>query len=165
MYIIGDSQTSIGVPMWNKVVRMLEANDNIGPTFELQCPRHPTTPIHVASPEDFIQLAPEGGCSERCGLRLDCGHTCLVKCHSNGKAFFLLRCYFLESADCSQRSIKQSSASRTVSNPSSIATIRAPSAAGKTAATVESRSPVQSLFHAGTLLPTWNAGYYIPESL
>jgi hypothetical protein len=76
--------------MWSKVIRMLEANDNIGPTFELQCPRHPTTPLHVSNPEDFIRLSPEGGCSERCGLRLNCGHSCVVKCHSNGKTFLLL---------------------------------------------------------------------------
>ncbi|KAI5817547.1 hypothetical protein BZA77DRAFT_309854 [Pyronema omphalodes] len=83
MYIIGDSQTSKGIPMWNQVINMLQARDNIGPFLELQCPRHPDTPIPVSTAHDFNVHAPEGGCSEQCGKRLTCGHTCILKCHSN----------------------------------------------------------------------------------
>lgn len=83
MYIIGDSQTARPIDMWAKVLRILEEKGNIGPTLELQCLRHPDTPIHVACADDFNRLAPEGGCSERCGKRLTCGHVCLMKCHSN----------------------------------------------------------------------------------
>ncbi|KAF8533486.1 hypothetical protein BDD12DRAFT_946339 [Trichophaea hybrida] len=83
MYIIGDAENSRPIDMWAKVLRMLEESGNIGRTLELQCPRHPNTPIHVASADDFTKLAPEGGCSERCGKRLTCGHVCLMKCHSN----------------------------------------------------------------------------------
>ncbi|KAF8250326.1 P-loop containing nucleoside triphosphate hydrolase protein [Wilcoxina mikolae CBS 423.85] len=83
MYIIGDAETSRPIDMWAKVLRMLEERGNIGRTLELKCPRHPDIPIHVACADDFTKLAPEGGCSERCGKRLTCGHVCLMKCHSD----------------------------------------------------------------------------------
>ncbi|KAJ5135138.1 uncharacterized protein N7515_004416 [Penicillium bovifimosum] len=83
MYIIGNSATSIHVPMWARVVRMLKQNDNIGKALELQCPRHPKTPITVSTAEDFPKVSPEGGCRMRCVNRLACGHACFQKCHSN----------------------------------------------------------------------------------
>ncbi|KAH8805391.1 hypothetical protein F5884DRAFT_799194 [Xylogone sp. PMI_703] len=82
MYIIGDAQTSSSAPMWASVVRLFEQNANLGPQLELHCPRHPSKKVYVSSPEDFVTKAPEGGCSEKCGLRLICGHSCAVKCHS-----------------------------------------------------------------------------------
>ncbi|KAL4753130.1 hypothetical protein BDW72DRAFT_40195 [Aspergillus terricola var. indicus] len=82
MYMIGDSATSRGVEMWGKVLDMLEQEGNIGNTLELNCPRHPETPIAVSQPEHFIQYSPEGGCNLQCGKRLQCGHPCKQKCHS-----------------------------------------------------------------------------------
>lgn len=83
MYIIGNSRTSINVPMWAKVVDILKQSNNIGETLELQCPRHPDAPIVVTGPDDFPRLSPEGGCNLRCAKRLACGHACIQKCHSN----------------------------------------------------------------------------------
>ena len=83
MYIIGNSQTSIGVPMWAKVVDILKQSNNIGEVLELQCPRHPDTPIAITKPDDFPRLSPEGGCDLRCVKRLACGHACVQKCHSD----------------------------------------------------------------------------------
>ncbi|RAH44654.1 P-loop containing nucleoside triphosphate hydrolase protein [Aspergillus brunneoviolaceus CBS 621.78] len=82
MYIIGNSATSRGVTMWGKVIDMLERNGNIGNALDLTCPRHPDTPITVSEPEHFIQYSPEGGCCLQCGKRLQCGHPCKQKCHS-----------------------------------------------------------------------------------
>ena len=82
MYIIGDANTSSRVPMWSSVIQLLEKNGNIGPKLELHCSRHPNNKIYVSSPDDFAIYAPEGGCAEKCGLRLSCGHSCAVKCHS-----------------------------------------------------------------------------------
>ncbi|KAL4993400.1 AAA domain-containing protein [Aspergillus recurvatus] len=82
MYLIGNSATSRGVEMWGKVLDMLEQKGNIGDTLELNCPRHPETLIAVSQPEHFIQYSPEGGCSLQCGKRLQCGHPCKQKCHS-----------------------------------------------------------------------------------
>ncbi|KAL2816292.1 hypothetical protein BJX63DRAFT_143404 [Aspergillus granulosus] len=82
MYIIGSAQTSGQVPMWRSVIEMLEDGFNIGPQLELECSRHPDAEICVATPDDFSKYTPEGGCSNQCGLRLECGHTCTFKCHS-----------------------------------------------------------------------------------
>lgn len=82
-YIIGNSRTYSNVQMWNQVIRLLQANNNFGDELELQCPRHPDTPILVSRPEHFSQLSPDGGCSLRCDRRLECGHACHGLCHSD----------------------------------------------------------------------------------
>ena len=95
MYIIGNSETSIHVPMWAQVVKILKQDQNIGEALELQCPRHPDTPIAVSTPEDFPKFSPEGGCNLRCVKRLSCGHACAQKCHSDllhNAVFCLERC-------------------------------------------------------------------------
>ncbi|KAF7957199.1 hypothetical protein EAE96_002790 [Botrytis aclada] len=82
MYIIGNSDTSRPVPMWAKVLSILERSNNIGPKLALCCSRHKETPIEVSVPDDFARLAPEGGCAKRCLSRLLCGHSCPNMCHS-----------------------------------------------------------------------------------
>ena len=85
MYIIGNSQTYQHVPMWGKVLSLLRQDSNIGFSIPLCCPKHPDTPIEVATADDFHLRAPEGGCDLPCNLRLDCGHTCTFKCHSKSR--------------------------------------------------------------------------------
>ncbi|OOG00383.1 hypothetical protein ASPCADRAFT_511396 [Aspergillus carbonarius ITEM 5010] len=82
MYVLGNSATSRGVEMWGQVLDLLEKDGNLGEALELACPRHPETPILISEPEHFIQHSPEGGCSLPCGKRLQCGHPCKQKCHS-----------------------------------------------------------------------------------
>jgi hypothetical protein len=82
MYIIGNSMTSMHVPMWADVIDIFKRNENIGTSLELQCPRHPDTLITVSKPDDFSRVSPEGGCDLRCINRLSCGHACIQKCHS-----------------------------------------------------------------------------------
>ena len=82
MYIIGNAQTSSHVPMWAEVLSILQAGGNIGTSLALRCQRHPETSIEVSTPDSFSRLAPEGGCDKRCGLRLQCGHSCVNRCHS-----------------------------------------------------------------------------------
>ncbi|KAI0106357.1 P-loop containing nucleoside triphosphate hydrolase protein [Hypoxylon sp. NC0597] len=82
MYILGNSSTYGAVEMWSKVVGMLKENGNIGTRLPLQCPRHRHTPIEVSELDDFVRLSPEAGCNVQCSQRLDCGHTCLSKCHA-----------------------------------------------------------------------------------
>lgn len=83
MYIIGNSVTSRHVPMWAKVFTMMEQCGLVGSTLPLSCPNHPDTPIEVQTPQDFLRLAPEGGCDLKCEWRLDCGHQCTFQCHSS----------------------------------------------------------------------------------
>ncbi|GMG01573.1 unnamed protein product [Aspergillus oryzae var. brunneus] len=88
MYIIGNSETSRGVDMWHKVLNIFEGHDNFGTSLELKCPRHPSTPITVSQPDDFVQFSPEGECHgdspcPPCTAPCDvqCGHSrCSQKC-------------------------------------------------------------------------------------
>lgn len=83
MYLFGNSKTYSYVPMWEKDIGILQANESIGTALELCCPRHPETPIAISQPDDFSRLSPEGGCREACAWRLpDCGHMCQARCHS-----------------------------------------------------------------------------------
>ncbi|KAF2117095.1 putative NF-X1 finger and helicase domain protein [Lophiotrema nucula] len=85
MYLIGNTETSVGVPMWAQVIDLLKDQDNVGESLTLCCPRHPDIPIMVSEPDHFQQLSPEGGCNLRCDRRLKCGHACPFKCHSDLK--------------------------------------------------------------------------------
>ncbi|KAF8420240.1 hypothetical protein EV426DRAFT_566793 [Tirmania nivea] len=83
MYIIGNAETCGQVDMWKKVITMFEKGNSIDKHLQLCCARHPQKPIFVSQPEDFHMLSPEGGCNERCQWRLQCGHPCFKKCHSD----------------------------------------------------------------------------------
>lgn len=82
MYLIGNTETYTSVEMWQKVIDMLRAAGCVGKSLALSCPRHPATPIQVQEPNDFQKYSPEGGCMEACTDRLECGHRCGARCHS-----------------------------------------------------------------------------------
>lgn len=83
MYIIGNTETYSNVPMWQKVIDLLQHKGSLGQRLGLCCPRHTDTAIKVQQPEDFTKFSPEGGCREACMDRLpDCGHRCQARCHS-----------------------------------------------------------------------------------
>ncbi|ROW01827.1 hypothetical protein VPNG_07777 [Cytospora leucostoma] len=81
-YIIGNSNTYSNVPMWNQILQLLQDKGNFGTSLELQCPRHPDTPIRVSQPHHFVKFSPDAGCTLPCDRRLDCGHACYGPCHS-----------------------------------------------------------------------------------
>ncbi|KAI1768094.1 hypothetical protein GGR53DRAFT_35773 [Hypoxylon sp. FL1150] len=81
MYLIGNANTYRHVNMWSKVLNILEKSGNVGKELELQCPRHPDTPLLVSKADDFLRVAPEGGCILPCDRRLSCGHSCVNRCH------------------------------------------------------------------------------------
>ncbi|PHH72066.1 hypothetical protein CDD82_6186 [Ophiocordyceps australis] len=70
MYIIGNSNTCKHVPMWSQVIDILRAKGQMGTSLELQCPRHPETPLAVSKPDHFLQFSPESGCILPCEKRL-----------------------------------------------------------------------------------------------
>lgn len=83
MYLIGNTNTYSNIPMWAKILGMLQATDSVGKALGLCCPRHPDTEIQVCQPDDFARLSPEGGCQLACDRRLSrCGHRCQARCHS-----------------------------------------------------------------------------------
>jgi hypothetical protein len=98
MYLIGNSDTYSSVDMWQKVIAMLRANDSVGKSLALCCPRHPDTDAEVQQPDDFHKLSPEGGCREACADRLDCGHQCGARCHSES-----MHAVFLCEQSCQRR--------------------------------------------------------------
>ena len=83
MYIIGNANACRSIPMWDDVIRRLQADRNFGTSLELQCPRHPDTPLAVSHPDHFITFSPESGCLLKCEKRLHCGHSCPGRCHSD----------------------------------------------------------------------------------
>ncbi|KAG5661901.1 hypothetical protein KAF25_004140 [Fusarium avenaceum] len=83
MYIIGNGSSCKKVPMWADVMKMLASGQNLGTKLELQCARHPDTPILVSHPDHFMQFSPESGCNLACDKRLSCGHPCTGRCHSD----------------------------------------------------------------------------------
>ncbi|KAF1349640.1 AAA domain-containing protein [Delphinella strobiligena] len=82
MYIVGDRSAPENVNMWGKVLDILEETKCIGPTLEIQCQQHPERVSQIYGPEDFMLLAPDGGCGELCARQLNCGHACPEYCHS-----------------------------------------------------------------------------------
>ncbi|KAF7716581.1 Zinc finger C3H1-type domain-containing protein [Penicillium ucsense] len=83
MYLIGNAETYLNVPMWADVHSQLQHANAVGTELALSCPRHPETPILCAEPHDFERKSPDGGCGLPCTRRLEpCGHQCQAKCHS-----------------------------------------------------------------------------------
>ncbi|KAJ5915677.1 hypothetical protein N7466_011610 [Penicillium verhagenii] len=83
MYLIGNAETYLNVPMWADVHSQLTRANAVGTELALCCPRHPDTSIICSEPHDFERKSPEGGCSLPCTRRLEpCGHQCQAKCHS-----------------------------------------------------------------------------------
>jgi hypothetical protein len=84
MYLIGNSETYLNVPMWADVHAQLTRTNAVGTELTLCCPRHPEVPILCSEPHEFETKSPEGGCNLPCTRRLEpCGHRCQAKCHSS----------------------------------------------------------------------------------
>jgi hypothetical protein len=82
LYLIGNVETYSNIDMWQDVIQMLWSQGAMGKSLQLRCLRHPDRPMGVQVPEDFARLSPEGGCQKQCADRLNCGHPCQAKCHS-----------------------------------------------------------------------------------
>jgi hypothetical protein len=83
MYLIGNSETYLDIPMWADVHNQLFRAGSVGNEIELCCPRHKDTPLTCSEPGDFALKSPEGGCILPCSRRLEpCGHQCQARCHS-----------------------------------------------------------------------------------
>ncbi|KAJ5422986.1 hypothetical protein N7445_011094 [Penicillium cf. griseofulvum] len=59
MYLIGNTQTYLNVPMWADVHSQLSSANAVGTELALCCPRHPDTPIICSEPYDFERKSPE----------------------------------------------------------------------------------------------------------
>ena len=66
--------------LWQGILKDLESRGLLGKTMTLKCCNHPDFKTSVTKAEDFLQV-PNGGCSQPCDTRLDCGHVCRQLCH------------------------------------------------------------------------------------
>ncbi|KAJ6003535.1 hypothetical protein N7522_006227 [Penicillium canescens] len=60
MYLIGNAETYLNVPMWADVHSRLARANAVGTELALCCPRHSGTPILCYEPHDFERKSPEG---------------------------------------------------------------------------------------------------------
>ena len=72
-----------GAQLWTSVLASLVGGGHIGDALPLVCQRHPSVITRVREAGDFSAVA-DGGCTLPCEERLECGHTCPQRCHSDG---------------------------------------------------------------------------------
>ncbi|XP_072308697.1 NFX1-type zinc finger-containing protein 1-like [Eucyclogobius newberryi] len=80
LYCIGNSEMLGQVKLWSNIFHTLREKDQIGTGLTLCCQNHPSRQVQACNATDFGQ-APEGGCTQPCEYRLDCGHVCAKVCH------------------------------------------------------------------------------------
>ncbi|KAG1844511.1 P-loop containing nucleoside triphosphate hydrolase protein [Suillus subalutaceus] len=86
LILIGNSQTFInarkGRELWGKFFELVKQGNYMYEGFPIKCERHPHRKVLIKSASEFDTLCPNGGCTEICGIMLNCGvHLCPLKCH------------------------------------------------------------------------------------
>jgi len=81
LFIIGNFSLmkEEGGKEWVAIIEDMEKKGLVGDALPLHCSIHDKTTT-VSSGGDFHKV-PEGGCTETCGVRLSCGHSCPRACH------------------------------------------------------------------------------------
>ncbi|KAF8959737.1 hypothetical protein BDZ97DRAFT_1666780 [Flammula alnicola] len=84
LFIFGNAENLASrSKMWSAIIEELEGIGCVGPALPIACHRHPETVEHVSKPGTLPLIAPDGGCLRPCETRLNCGHLCPFKCHSD----------------------------------------------------------------------------------
>lgn len=92
LYCIGNGKILSEVKLWSNIFHTLREKNQIGKALTLCCQNHPTRQVEADSAEDF-QQAPEGGCTQPCQFRLDCGHVCPRVCHPYDPEHTEFKCF------------------------------------------------------------------------
>jgi hypothetical protein len=79
---MAECSSAQGRELWSNLKVVLERNDQCLDYFPAVCQKHKTLQ-KIRTPSDFTTLVPDGGCTQRCPLMLDCNHQCPKHCHSN----------------------------------------------------------------------------------
>ena len=80
-YIIGNATLlARDSDLWKNIFADMQEQGNFGKELKLTCQNHPRNVIQASTAEDFKD-APEGGCRDPCGMKLECGHVCKQVCH------------------------------------------------------------------------------------
>ena len=97
MIIIGNANTLLASkmarPVWKPILDHLSAQGCFFEGIPSYCQRHPTDRKLLRTVDDFRQHRPNGGCTQACSYRMDCGHACEQSCHSVDPAHEHTRCY------------------------------------------------------------------------
>ncbi|KAG8565493.1 hypothetical protein GDO81_012876 [Engystomops pustulosus] len=80
LFCIGNMKMLGTVPLWSRILYTLRQGGQVGENLMLCCQNHPETRTLVSRASDFKKV-PEGGCTQKCDFRLDCGHVCTRVCH------------------------------------------------------------------------------------
>ncbi|KAF9042774.1 P-loop containing nucleoside triphosphate hydrolase protein [Hymenopellis radicata] len=86
LIMIGNSHTFTharkGRELWTKLITMLKHDGHIYDGLPVMCQQHPDRVAIIKTIAQFDDECPDGGCSESCGVKLNCGlHVCPSKCH------------------------------------------------------------------------------------
>ncbi|KAI6040717.1 P-loop containing nucleoside triphosphate hydrolase protein [Pisolithus marmoratus] len=86
LILIGNSTTfehsKKGGKLWTDFMDLLRKGGYVFGGFPVRCEKHPDKTREIEHPDDFDAYAPDGGCTEPCGMMLKCNvHFCALKCH------------------------------------------------------------------------------------
>ncbi|KAF3919193.1 hypothetical protein AA313_de0200271 [Arthrobotrys entomopaga] len=86
LIMIGNADTFMnsrkGKDVWIPLMQQLKENGHVYDGFPIQCEQHPEKKVLLKTKEEFDTACPDGGCSEPCGILLNCGqHACPHRCH------------------------------------------------------------------------------------
>jgi hypothetical protein len=77
--------------VWPQILADLSRKGCVNKALPLQCQIHPKSIVMASSASDFLKC-PEGGCQQRCAVRLKCGHSCPRLCHPIDKEHKNMKC-------------------------------------------------------------------------
>ena len=82
LYIVGNMSTlEAHSVIWHDIRTKLEQAGNIGDALPMHCQNHDKEMFQATKDTDFVEMAPNGGCTRRCQKLLSCGHVCSYHCH------------------------------------------------------------------------------------
>ena len=77
--------------VWPEILMDLLRKHRTGKALPLYCQNHPHSVIMASCAKDFLKC-PEGGCQQKCSVRLNCGHSCPRLCHPIDKEHEYVKC-------------------------------------------------------------------------
>ncbi|KAH3813306.1 NFX1-type zinc finger-containing protein 1-like [Dreissena polymorpha] len=92
-FVVGNfDQLSSVSSLWKAITDDMMKRGSISSGLQLRCANHPNDPPKIAKTAMDFHDAPLGGCTKMCEARLNCGHTCPLKCHIKDPSHKLLKC-------------------------------------------------------------------------
>lgn len=84
LYIFGNAELlSSKSKLWQGILEDLKRFKSVGRCLTLVCPNHFLAETKIYKAQDFGQTI-DGGCSQKCSYKLECGHLCPRSCHPGG---------------------------------------------------------------------------------